>query len=472
MTQVKISNQNHNPLNPIKTNTVAKSEQDSIAASVAVNNESSAKGKNKGIGSTQDLDIATQQAQQNFKNTPSTSSNSLSNWFGDALSLFMFDAAPLIMQLNFKLRETLADAETAESKNQIEAAEASAALIVQQGEADASKMRFSAASEFSGVGTSLFQGLTGLSDEFATNNIFEKELATQDRILSDLSVHKTTTNNTVVAEGAVVNEGEAPAAANRQEDIETLKSEAVTAAKAFKAKYEQELQTLKSQEKSQVKQLQDKIASSHCWGLGKSEELIAHERDLEMSQVAGKNAFDEMINANSNILTNMQDNPEVAAAFINELGSGQSGSLDEQLAALRGIPGDARSAIVRSFGKTQASDAFKAQLTQRRTDITAGLAQQERSIIDRRMQKRDILKQIVTSFAGGQTQLASATATVQEAQANAQSKQRDAVAQVMAAVRGSQDGVINDSLSQVKALFDWYAQTQSQIISAEVQRMA
>lgn len=472
------SNDANNRNNGVNKAASAGQKQDAlveVGTAVAQNNGLSS--KNNKIRPQQDIGNETQQAAKGSKGGPSL----FSTWSGDALSLFMFNAAPLILQLNFTLRETLAKAQQTEAKNQIIAADASAQLREAQGEADANKLKLEANSSWAGGIMGLMGTAQGLAENFSANNVMENELDFQNKMISDLSTGSPkTANETAQARGVVqpapgeaveMEDFAASRAAKTPEELEEVaqkKANAKAQAVKLKENYENREDALKAEEKGSVAKAREAIGKSKWLGLGKTQNRIEHENQLANSQQAGKAAFDELSNDPdfARAMEDVANDPEVAAEFMKSLGAP-----DTAVNTLRGMPGEAREDLLKSFAKSDDAAALKQHLNNEQDKITVA-ARHERAVLDSAMQKRQIFSQAITGFTTAGSQNLHTSDVMTSAQAEAASQEWAALSSVMGAVRGAQDSAMAGSLQQVQGLMDWYSQMESQVIGAVAQSLA
>lgn len=470
------SNNENNAVNKAASNKETK-QNALVQTSSTVAEQQVGSSKKSKIRPQKDIGNQTHHAARGSKGKPSL----FSVWSGDALSLFMFNVAPLILQLNFSLRETLSKAEQTEAENQIIAADASAKLREQQGEADCEKMRLEANASWAGGVMGLMGSLQGFTENFAANHMMENEMALQNKMISDLSTGSPKTENqNAQARGTIqaapgseiemqdLAASRAERTPQEQEELTAKKERAKAQAATLKEKYEEQVNALRDQEKGRIAKAKEAIGRSKWFGLNKSSEIIEHENDLAISRLAGKAAHTELME-NPDYVQAMKDiteNPEVAAEFMKSLGTPE-----EAINTLRGMPSDIRSNTLRSFAKSEESAVLKQHLNNQQERIEI-LARHERSTLDSAMQKRQIISQAITGFTTAASQTQQTDEILDAAAADSESKEWDAEASVMASVRGAQDGTISGALQQVQGLMDWYAQMESQVIGAVTQSMA
>ncbi len=441
--------------------------------------KSDKKAKNGKLRPQRDISNETSRASRSpddHSSTASKGSKLFSTWGGDALSLFMFKVAPLIMRINFSLRTTLSQVQQTEVKNQINSAHLSAQFRMQKGENEAKQLRLQGDSAIAGGLTGVVGMGQGALEFGATNGIMEDELAFQDKAMNDLSVNKETeSTDSATARGVIENEDlidETPTP-RTPEEIAEQKAAARELAKKYKAAREAVARPLQEEAEAKGSSFKDKLAKSKTFGLGKSDSQINLERNIEISKSSGADTFKEMIDQEgvADTLEDIYNNPDVAAEFMDELGS----SLDHPdsiLEELRGMPKESTGKILRSFGKTPEAEAFKTKIENTRTNSTARMASLERRVLDSGMQKRQMLLQVAQGFAGGATNLMSVSQKIEAASAESQATIANAQASVMASVRGAQEGVISGAIDQVRGLMEWYAQMESQVIGAVSQSLA
>ncbi len=467
--------------------TVAGKDKNKVKKESLVQEKTTAKkSKKQKLRPNRDIGNKTYRSARGSKGGPSL----FSVWSGDALSLFMFNVSPLIMQLNFKLRETLSQAQKAEAVSQITSANASAVATRQAGEAEATKMNNEASSSFANAAMGLVGMGQSAGEMMGTNGIMEDELATQDKMLSDMATTKPPADEDGTAGHGILDRDATgrplrnedgyfvDAQGRTAEDIEACKAKARSAAKKFKHAQERQENAVRAEENSSgikakvkrgVKSAKDWFGSSKYFGAEKSAEQVSNERNIEYSREASKRAH-EAVKYDRDFYDTMdgiRDNPEAAKAFMEEMGAP-----DAALNSLRGMGSAERGELLRGFAKTDEGQSFKAQLNEIRMHKTKSQADFEKNMLNAGIQKRQILTQMVGGFASGASQVQGAEQTIEKANADASARILDANANVMGSVRGSQDGAISGALENVKGLAQWYDQMESQVIGAVSQSLA
>ncbi len=418
--------------------------------------------------------------------TPKTGSGSdlFKTWLGDAMTLFMFDNAPILMRLSFELRDMLSKSQTIEAKAQMASAQASAQAKREEGVSDAKKCTLSAQSEMAaGIGGAI-QGGMGIKDEMLHNSAYENELANHDAIHADLNTGKAAVSSAALEGSTVENlnseEGLTEAEKVKFRELDTdekkaafkkdLSNEKIAKlAQDYHAAYHdafnEELDNIKN---SKVESARAKAAASNLVGFGKSSDMIADEQRLVASEKAGKTASENVLkNADEALLEKIKSDPKSAELFMKNLGN----SSEEALGAIRGMDRNFRTQMLRSHGQAEGSAGFKADVARMR-DTIAHKSNIVSSYLKNGSDKRQMLFNILTSSTSAGTGLMSADQIIKSAVKEAISKGQDAISAVMQAARGAQDGTIQGALAQVQALMDWYSQMESQVIGAVSQSMA
>lgn len=402
-------------------------------------------------------------------------------WLGDAMTLFMFDNAPILMRLSFELREMLSKSQTVEAQAQMLSAQASAQAKREEGVSDAKKCTLDAETQIAGAVGGALQGGMGLKDEMLHSSAYENELANHDAIHADLNTGKAAHSSAALEGSALeaipgqenmteeqVAEARAKAVANKKqaqdEAIEAITKLAQDYHAAYHEAFNEELDNIKN---SKTENVRSKL-SSKWLGLDKSADMIQDEQRLTASEKAGKTASEQVLkNADEALIEKITSDPKSAELFMKSLGN----SSEEVLGAIRGMDRNFRTQLLRTHGQAEGSAGFKADVAKTR-ELAAHKASMVKSILDNGMQKRQLLMQILNSSVSSGTGLASADQIVKSAVKDAISKGQDAISAVMQAARGAQDGTIQGALSQVQALLDWYSQMESQVIGAVSQSMA
>ncbi len=350
-----------------------KSKKKSTVASEKRVVKSDKKSKSSKLRPQKDIGNATSRAARSDDDSSSEASKGsdlFSTWSGDALSLFMFKVAPLIMRINFELRSTLSQAQQTEVQNQIKSANLSAQFTMQKGESEAQQMRLQAGSAIAGGVTGLAGMGQGALELGSTNGVMEDELAFQDKALSDLSVNKgAALDDETVGHGEVSDSDSAieeTPTSKTSEEIAADKAQARELAKRFKAAHEKSTQSLQEQEEASPDSFKDKLAKSKVAGLAKKDAQLKLEKNIALSKSAGSTVFQELIEETpvegapsvGDTLEKIYSDPDVAAEFMDELGASLD-LPDTALNSLRGMPGESVGKILRSYGKTSEAESFK-----------------------------------------------------------------------------------------------------------------
>lgn len=433
----------------------------------------------KDIKNSENNPLSTPQEESSAK-APKTEngSNLFKTWLGDAMTLFMFDNAPILMRLSFELREMLSKSQTVEAQAQMLSAQASAQAKRDQGASDAKKCTLDAETQIAGAVGGALQGGMGLKDEMLHSSAYENELANHDAIHADLNTGKAA-HSSAALEGSApeaipgeegMTEGQvAEARARAAADKKQAQDQAITKLAqdyhaAYHEAFNEELDNIKN---SKTENVRSKL-SSKWLGLDKSPDMIQDEQRLTASEKAGKTASEQVLkNADQALIEKITSDPKSAELFMKSLGN----SSEEVLGAIRGMDRNFRTQLLRTHGQAEGSAGFKADVAKTR-ELAAHKASMVKSILDNGAQKRQLLMQILNSSVSSGTGLASADQIVKSAVKDAISKGQDAISAVMQAARGAQDGTIQGALSQVQALLDWYSQMESQVIGAVSQSMA
>ena len=478
---VKHTKVHHGALAQAGTVASKKAKKKSSATSKKAVTKSDKKSKSSKLRPQKDISSVTSRASRSpddQSNAASKGSGLFSTWGGDALSLFMFKVAPLIMKINFSLRTVLSQAQQTEVENQIKSANLSAQFTMQKGEKEASQLRLQGDSAIAGGITGIAGMGQGALELGSANGTMEDELAFQDKVMNDLSVSKevaptdepTGRGDIEGSDNDLIEETPAP---RTPEKIAEQKASARELAKKYKAAREAKAKPLQEAAEAKGDSFKDKVAKSKRFGLGKKDAQIKLERNIEISKSAGADTFKEISSTDEGAATleNIYKNPDVAAEFMDELGS-SLGQPDAALEELRGMPRESTGKILRSFGKTPEAEAFKAKVENTRTNVTSRMAAHEESVMTKAFNKRQMTLQTVQGLSGGATNLLSVSQKIDAASAESQATMANAEASVMASVRGAQDGAISGAIDQVRGLMEWYAQMESQVIGAVSQSMA
>ncbi len=367
-------------------------------------------------------------------------------WKGDPLSLFMFSAAPIIMMLNFELRTTLSDAQTIETKDQVEAAFVSAAQKEAQGEAQAEQTDKDASGILAGAVGSAFQTIQGGADELIGRDVFSKEAENQGHMIDDLRSAK------IVPEDQIQ-------AGNTSDRFAEGKQLAADFERSYNAHYEE---IANKRQESLGAAARDK-ASRSCLGMGKDDSLVELENRNLIAKAASEKAFDELTCDQRNSL---KTDADYAEGFIGELGDANAVS-----DRLRGFNKSDRSEMLKQFAKSNKGSILRRGLSEIR-ELVNRKADAERAYFNNKLQTRQMFSNAISGIASGAYKMESKDAIIQAADDDAESRRQDAIASVMASAQNAQTSVISSAIEQVRALFDWYSQMESQVTSAITQHMA
>jgi len=389
-----------------------------------------------------------------------------SKWEGDALTLFMLDNAPLLMQLNFELRETLAHAQVSMSEAQIANSLASAEMKIKQGAAEKQKMVLQSASSFMSGTVGFAQMGSSIRDNLMSPDALKLKLDNTDVMIDHLNGPKMEAD---IAITATRDAATCPFenAADKADYIKTrTKDVSNWVVKDFQENYAAEMRDIPKEKRTQAVRVeaQHKAAKKTLEGFGK-------RLDGRHESFAG-----EPMNAKEmEFARDLLDKPEVAAEFM--------GHMDHEIAhtifsadspsvrigvADPVVLGDQ---IMKSAGQSDKTAGFKAHVEARREQLHAQHNAADAKI-ERSRQEKETWARAFQGMVDGGTQTASAEQAMKIAEADAESRKDEVIAQNFASSRGSLDNVIVGALERVNALQQWYSQMTQAMAGALAQTLA
>lgn len=387
-----------------------------------------------------------------------SSHHSLDVWMPEALSMFMFENAPILLQLSFAMRKTLSEAQVTEAKSQIAATEVQANATIAKGIAQAEQTKQGGIASIAGGLGSLLQSGLMLKDTLLDNEDHTKALNKLDGMVDSLDSAEASKSNTF---GSTFDE-----------------AAVIEKAQEFKGKYKTALDEgmAKLKKEEERSSLRDKAQTSPA-GLGRKIEDVKITKRANAQKDASATAFDEFFAdkvSKNTFFEEMRDNPQTAKTFMEALTKGETNptkaakNLSDMIS---GMDPSELDNTLRSFGGTEEGQAFNRELTSRR-DTLAGKATMEQRKMQTRIETRQLLAQILSGLTKGSTDLVSQTQVIIASQQDAEAQRAATNASIMQSVRGAQDGSISNALSDVKQLFEWFSSLNGQIASATAQSMA
>ena len=386
-----------------------------------------------------------------------SSHHSLDVWMPEALSMFMFENAPILLQLSFAMRKTLSEAQVTEAKSQIAATEVQANATISRGIAQAEQTKQDGIASIAGGVGSLFQSGLMFKDTLLDNEDHTKALNKLDGMIDSLDSAEASQKNTFGStfdEAAVI------------EKAQEFKE-------AYKTALDEGMAKLKKEDGTS---LRDKAQTSPA-GLGRKIEDVKITKRANAQKDASATAFDDLFKNETSkeaFFKEMKENPQTAKTFMKALTEGETNptkaakNLSDMIS---GMDPSELDNTLRSFGGTEEGQAFNRELTSRR-DTLAGKATMEQRKMQTRIETRQLLAQILSGLATGSTKLVSQTQAIIASQQDAEAQRAATNASIMQSVRGAQDGSISNALSDVKQLFEWFSSLNGQIASATAQSMA
>jgi hypothetical protein len=295
-------------------------------------------------------------------------------WTSDALTLFMFDTAPLLQILNFMLRQTLSDAQVAMTEAQLANAQTAKELTIAKGESEAQKCIDQAVSSFMSGGLGLLQTGASFKDNLISQDTFQNDLAHTDNTIELMNEGRTPAAREATAGGTV----DATDPAVLSADKETARR----LAKEYKQTYDTKLSELSAPDASP---LAYEGGHTSSLGLNQAPELVAQKKTLEARKQASTYAMDELGKkldgsyydgqdgravmradqeaGHANFGEKLLHNPDVAGAFMDELHfqAGGTAKMDGMLSGKspevklggQGAAFNIKHDLLRSFGKSE-----------------------------------------------------------------------------------------------------------------------
>lgn len=423
-------------------------------------------------------------ADRGIKEAPSI----FTQWTSDALTLFMFDNAPLLQILNFMLKQSLTKAQTSLAEAQMSNAETAKKLTIEKGESEAQKCTDQAVSSFVSGGMGLAQTGASFKDNMISQDTFQKDLAHTDNTLELMKEGRASAAKDPNAAGSI-----SPPDGNLPKMSAEDKLKVDELAEAFKKDYHETLD--KEMDPSSSPLLFEKGHKSFA-GLNQNEALVMETRAVAASAKSSTKAMENLKNTLSKdpeFAEKFCKNPEYSGAFFTKLSAlnqnnpkvldrMMSGNSPKVQLGNSGGNYDMKNEMFRSFGKSDTrpngdptqpttADSF-ISYSERARDVKAGKAQQEYSKIENDRVKRQLMAQTIQGFADGSTQIDAAEQSKNIAEDEAGARMSEVIASNCASAREALAAAISGASDRIQSFDSWFTQMQQQLAGALSQSFA
>lgn len=424
-------------------------------------------------------------------------------WEPDPLTLFMFENAPVLIEICMRSQEAMTKAEIAQTKAQAKLAQMSAQDTVKRGQQECKNFSMQAGQAFAEALTAGLQLSLQKKNDSLDDEVMAKHLEAHDDVLSKLTTGKLENENTLTGvreanpeEGADAlaaegHEGVAHAQRAENERVETLseqeQKQIEDKVRAFKQKQEQYSDEIYNDRQ----QSRETVARKSGLGLERSEEWVSEENRHIANRNAAKKAFHETFVGTKEQQKNetveqraereafdallKQDDVKGVAARRHLMKSLFGENTQEimphhaRMDYLRDWGGGntLRDKALRDYGCTQEGVKMRDEMYNLREPLTYKVnreAAMNKKVADtRQLVLQNLSLGIVKGFLNMKTQDYAA----QKAQYEAEAQWEQQIASVHSQAKNTEDSFIAGQSKDMEGIYEWFQNLHGQLLSAQ-----
>lgn len=446
-----------------KTNTdeTAQNTKSSKGKLTSVQNDM----KLESTGSTQNLSDLEKDSEP--KGFGSLLSSFADHWEPDPLVSFMFDNAPILLELCEKSLAAMTEAQNTQTNQQLQCSLLSAQDTVKKGQEQATQQVLKAAGEFAQAGTSALQTSLMVSDACIKTNTYGEDLDLHEGVLNNL---KSKSQDDVGTSGKVGDKGSASPLS--EEEADYVKNKAEEFKDLAQQKYEEKISELEKSFKTKMKQ-------NNFFGGGRSVDSVEAENQVIAKRAASREAYSEVFAKEEDLKKfkgSDQQAVECRKAFMEELFSDESGNriadMDERMDLIGdwGSKGRAlRKEMLQTYGSTSEGKEMVRDFAGQR-DLAAQKAGMESRDNERIASKRQLLLQgVLGNNMNGLFDLLQKSHIINSSNLESESALNSAFSQAWSQGQSGLKGVIDQLVQDLSSLMKWFDSAHGSLISAEIQ---
>lgn len=421
------------------------------------------------------------------------------SWEPDPLVLFMFENAPVLIELCEKSLTAMTDAQCSQNKLQLSSALQASQDTVAKGQQQAEQQNQKAGGEFAQMGIAMFTTATSLTDMAVEDNTYSKDLDRHDGVMNGLKAGAT---DGVSATGTVG--GKSPTAQLSTEEEIAIKSRSQEFKEVRAEKYQEKMKQLEGSLKSRIKK-------NNWMGLGRSQDTIDAENHVTASRYASREAFKEVLGPKSYVLTvdhvvtsgdadllaqgckvgdkaqiisngkifnaelsgSSPKATEMRRQMMQELFTDGSGNPMTDMGDRMDIIGDwgseghsLRKEMLKTYGGTPEGAKMRQAFAQERAGV-AQRAQMESADNNARMQKRQNTMNIFNQGFSGVFDMLQKQYIVGASNDESDASLNSSMAQVEGQAQSNMSSQISKVVEDLTSLLKWFDQAHGQLVSAQ-----
>lgn len=405
-----------------------------------------------------------------------------SHWEVDPLTLFMFENAPVIIELCQRAQDAMTKAQVTETKIQGQNAIYNQKDTIAKGKSQASQQHLKAASEFAQAGCAAAQGAMQASDSMIGDDTFMRDLDAHEQVLTGLN--KSTAESEVSAGGRIVSETEST-------EVDTL-SEAETAsvinkAKEFKETHAKEYESLIEEQRTK----KVNAAKKSGIGLNRTDEWVESENEILANREASRNTYEKVLSPNAEkqegidlLKGDHPKNKEAQKIFMKELFNEMPSGYDAEGKPKFENPAKAvesrmeyigdwgkgtelKQKMLGSYGTTEEGVKMKTEFdtclnrASRKADMETNL---NRRIMDKR---QIILQNFMANGMNGLFDMLQKQYIVSASKQEAAASVEASLAQIYGQAKSAQESFVANSIKDMTGIFEWFQSMHGQLLSAQ-----
>lgn len=412
------------------------------------------------------------------------------HWEADPLTLFMFENAPVIIELCQRSQEAMTEAQVTQTQLQGQNALQNAQDTAQKGQEQAEQQTMRAAGEFAQAGLATLQGALQTKDLFSEDDTYTKDLEAHENVVNSLnksSAENETTVGGVRAEGANgANEpGQVGADALTDEEREMLRSKAKEFKRVHQEKYTEALEKQGSSWKTKIKK--------SFFGLGRSEEWVHGENEVLANRKASAAAYDDVLSKPSGEYDpqifegSTTKAKEAHKVFMKELFNEHPSGVDDNgnpkfdQPALSGrqrmeLVGDwgrgarLQKRMLQSYGATEEGAKMKLDLEGNNgcLKLASDKANIEMAKNKRAMDTRQhVLQSLMGQSFNSLFDFLQKQYIIAASQAESSATIESSLAQLYGQAKSAEESFVQNSIKDMTGIYEWFQSMHGQLLSAQ-----